>query len=397
MRKSASSILFLTIFIDLLGYGIVIPLLPDYARGFGASAVTVGLLIASYSAMQFLSSPILGGLSDRYGRRPILLATIAINAVGYLLFGFVTSLILLFTSRLISGVAAGNLAVAQAYLIDVTPPAQRAKAFGLIGVALGMGFVFGPPIGGFITAQFGVAMVGYVVAGLCAINLILAFVQLPETLTVKREGPARRLLDTSAFRTVGQSADLNRLFWVYFLFITGFAVLTVVGTLLWLDRFSLTDAQAGYTFGLIGLVTAVVQGFIGKITARFGEESVMLTGLIIMVIGLVAMPLVPAQLFLTGELAAIAAFSVGYALVLPTGTALVAAAVGNGPQGQILGSYQSVGALGRIIGPLIGGAAYHFGQAWPFLIGAVFMVLAFLLARGVKVSANVSEVERATV
>lgn len=386
MRKSASSILFITIFIDLLGYGIVIPLLPEYARTFGASAFVVGIVVASYSAMQFLFSPILGGLSDRFGRRPVLLATIAINAVGYVIFGLVSNLALLFAARLISGIAAANLAVAQAYLSDVTAPEKRVKAFGMIGAATGLGFVFGPPIGGFITANFGVAMVGYVVAALCLLNFVLAFVRLPETRKTTTTNIARGLIDLSTFRSVLRSPVLLRLFWVYFLFISGFAVLNVVGTLLWIDRFTLTDAQVGYTFGLIGIITALVQGFIGKITARFGEKSTMTGGLALMTVGLIAMPLVPQLLFVPGELLAIAVFAVGYALVLPTGTALVAIAIGDGPQGQILGQYQSVGALARIIGPLLGGAAYQIAQGAPFFAGAALMALALVLGAGIAVA-----------
>ena len=378
MRKSASSILFVTILIDLLGYGVVIPLLPEYARHFGATALVVGLIVASYSVMQFLFSPILGGLSDRFGRRPLLLATIAINAVGYVIFGLTSNLVLLFAARIISGIAAGNLAVAQAYLSDVTPPEKRAKAFGMIGAATGLGFVFGPPLGGFITAHFGIAAVGYVVAGLCVCNLLMAFIRLPESLQTPTS-TSRNLIDVSAFRNVINSPVLTRLFWVYFLFIAGFAVLNVVGTLLWIDRFVLSEAQVGYTFGLIGIITAVVQGLIGKITARFGEKNTMTFGLVLMTVGLVAMPLVPSSLFVPGELLAIAVFAVGYALVLPTGTALVAIAVGDVLQGQILGLYQSVGALARIIGPLMGGAAYQLGQPVPFFAGAILMGLAFML------------------
>ena len=385
MYKSASGILFLTIFIDLLGYGIVIPLLPDYARNFGANPLIVGLVIAIYSAMQFLFSAIFGSLSDRFGRRPILMATIAINAVGYLAFGLVTNLAILFISRIISGIASGNLAVAQAYLSDITPPEKRATAFGMIGAATGLGFVFGPPIGGFITSHFGVAMVGYAVAGLCAINLILAFIRLPETLTTAQTGVSRRLIDFSAFRVVAASPVLARLFWVYFLFVSGFAVLTVVGALLWLDRFALSDAQVGYTFGLIGVVMAVVQGFIGRATAKFGEKPTMASGLALMMFALVAMPLVPKLLFVPAELVVIAIFAIGYALVLPTGTALVAAAVGNGPQGQMLGQYQSVGALARIIGPLVAGAAYQFSQQLPFFIGGASIAVALLLAFRISV------------
>ncbi|MEO1284550.1 MAG: MFS transporter [Pseudomonadota bacterium] len=180
-NKAAIGILMLTIFLDLLGFGVVIPLLPDYARSFGATAGIVGALVAGYSLMQFIFGPILGALSDRIGRRPVLLGTIAINGVAFVICGLAGSLAMLFVARLISGMAAANLSVAQASLADMTPPAERAKVFGLIGAAFGMGFVFGPPLGALIAGTLGSAAVGFCVAALCAVNFVSAFLFLRET------------------------------------------------------------------------------------------------------------------------------------------------------------------------------------------------------------------------
>ena len=390
MPKSARGVLFVTVFLDLLGYGIVIPLLPDFARGIGASAALVGLIVASYSAMQFLFSPLLGGLSDRFGRRPVLLATIALNGLAYLIFGFVESLALLLVSRLLAGIGGANLAVAQAYLSDITPPEGRAKAFGMIGAALGMGFVFGPPLGGLITAQFGTAAVGWFIAGLCALNLASAAILLPETRAAE-DGPARAPVDGIAI--VRASGALRRLFAVYFVFITGFGILTVVGALLWVDRFGLTAAQVGYTFGLIGVTTALVQGLIGRLTARVPLPRLLTVGLVLMAGAMAAMPLVPAPAFLTGELAAIVVFSIGYALVLPVGTAMVATLVDGRAQGRVLGLYQAAGSLARILGPLIGGAAYAAGLAVPFLIGSGLLAVALLIAATLRVEPRAAPAE----
>ena len=167
-NKAAIGILMLTIFLDLLGFGVVIPLLPEYARSFGATAGIVGALVAGYSLMQFIFGPILGALSDRIGRRPVLLGTIAINGVAFIIFGLAGTLAMLFVARLVSGIAAANLSVAQASLADMTPPSERAKVFGLIGAAFGMGFVFGPPLGALIVGTLGSAAVGFCVAALCA-------------------------------------------------------------------------------------------------------------------------------------------------------------------------------------------------------------------------------------
>lgn len=381
--KAAGSILFLTVFLDLLGYGIVIPLLPEFARSFGASAALVGLLIAGYSLAQFIGSPILGGLSDRIGRRPVLLATITINAASFVLFALTQSLILLFAARLVSGFAAGNLAVAQAYLSDVTPPERRAKAFGMIGAATGLGFVFGPPIGGFITQHYGVSAVGWFVAGLCLLNLALAAARLPET-RVPGGSRGPNPFSPEAMRRITRSPVLSRMFLTYVLFISGFAVLTVVGALLWIDRFALTEAQVGYTFGIVGIVMALTQVVVGPLVARTGEKRLLLTGLLLMAIALAAMPVVPPALFIPLQVMAIAAFAVGYAFAQPTGTAIVAGGVEASDQGQVLGQYQAVAALGRIVGPLLGGVAYQITPALPFFIGSGLILLALVVASGVR-------------
>lgn len=379
--NKAGPILFLTVFLDLLGYGIVVPLLPEFARSFGATALVVGLLVAGYSFAQFLGSPILGGLSDRLGRRPVLLASIAVNAASFLLFAWSGSLLWLFAARLVSGFAAGNLAVAQAYLSDVTPLEGRAKAFGMIGAATGLGFVFGPPLGGWITANYGVAAVGLVVAGLCGANLLLAFARLPETRVLGTERVPSPF-SAEAFARLQETPGLARLFTAYVLFISGFAVLTVVGALLWIDRFGLNDAQVGYTFGVVGIVMALAQGLVGPLVARTGEKTLLVTGLLLMAAALAAMPIVPAASFIPLEVAAIAAFALGYAFAQPTGTALVADAVAPELQGQVLGQYQAVAAFGRILGPLIGGFSYQISPALPFFIGATLIVLALVAAAG---------------
>jgi MFS transporter, DHA1 family, tetracycline resistance protein len=379
--SKAGSILFFTVFLDLLGYGIVVPLLPEFARDFGATPVVVGLLVASYSFAQLLGSPVLGGLSDRFGRRPLLLASIAVNATSFLIFAWSGSLLALFAARLVSGFAAGNLAVVQAYLSDVTPPDRRAKAFGMIGAATGLGFVFGPPLGGWITANYGVAAVGLIVAGLCGLNLLLTVLLLPET-RKPASGRNPSPFSAEAFVRLRETPSLARLFTIYALFISGFAVLTVVGALLWIDRFGLSDAEVGYTFGVVGIVMAVAQGLIGPLVARTREKTVLVAGLLLMAAALASMPIVPVADFFPREIASIAVFALGYAFAQPTGTALVADAVAPELQGQVLGQYQAVAALGRILGPLIGGFAYQITPALPFFMGAALIVLAFVAAAG---------------
>ena len=226
----------------------------------------------------------------------------------------------------------------------------------MIGAALGLGFIFGPPVGGVVRFYLGIEWVGYVAAGLAALNLVLALIRLPESLEKTHAGRPIRFVDPAALAAVGRSPQLSRLFVVYFLFTLAFAILTVTGALLWRDRFALNDAQIGYTFAGIGVITAVVQlGLLGKLVARFGERSLMLTGLALMAVGLAPMPFVPESAFLTGEVAL--HFSLCGRLragVADSGTALVSRALTPAEQGQMLGQYQSTAALARILGPILG-------------------------------------------
>lgn len=381
--KKFLSILFFTIFLDLLGYGLIIPLLPDYARSLGLSALLVGVVAASFSITQFLFGPVLGSLSDRFGRRPVLLFTIALNMMAYLVFGLASTLPLLLASRLLAGAASSNLSVAQAYITDVTPPEGRAKSLGMIGAALGLGFIFGPPVGGAIKLYLGIEWVGYLATMLAGLNLLLALFFLPESLPAGVT-PARpvRFFDGAVLAAVGRSRQLIRLFSVYFLFTLAFGLLAVSGTLLWKDRFGLNAAQIGYTFAGIGVVTVIVQGgLLGRLVLRFGERRLLLTGLLLMAVGFLPMPFVAPSSFGTTESVLIVILAIGYALVQPTSAALVSRFVSQDDQGQLLGQYQSTAALARITGPVLGSILYNWRFETPCLIGGIIMLITWLLAQ----------------
>jgi MFS transporter, DHA1 family, tetracycline resistance protein len=382
--KSSNSILFLTLFLDLMGYGLIIPLLPDYTRSLGATATLIGIITASYSLTQFIASPILGSLSDKYGRKPLLLITIAISMISYIIFGLFSSLYLLLFSRLLAGAASGNISVAQAYLTDTTPPEKRTKALGMIGAALGLGFIFGPPIGGAVKQYLGIEWVGYVAALLAALNLISALIWLPESLTSKIESRKITFIDVEILRKIFASLPLKNLFTTYFLFMLGFTFLTITGVLMWKDRFGLDDAQIGYTFALIGIITAVIQALIGKLSAKYSEKKLLIFGLIIMAIAITIMPLVPANSFLVMEIPLIIVFAMGYALVLPTGASLVTQSIEQKDSGTVLGQYQSTAALARIIGPIIAASLYGFSQSLPFLIGGAILIFSLFFAMRVN-------------
>lgn len=375
----AIGILMLTIFLDLLGFGVVIPLLPEYARSFGATAGVVGLLVAGYSLMQFIFGPILGAVSDRVGRRPVLLATIAINGLAFLIFGLAETLVVLFVARLVSGIAAANLSVAQASLADMTPPEERAKVFGLIGAAFGMGFVFGPPLGALIAGTLGTTAVGYCVAGLCAFNFVFAFLFLKETRSAdaRFEEPSTK---KGVFASLREIPAIRRLFAVMFLFTVGFSVMPVIGALIFADRFGLSAVEIGYVFTLIGVATAAIQALIGPLAKAFGEKAVLLVGLIFVGGGIGALPFVPVDLFLWIGLPALVIYAFGHAFVYPTLTALVAAETDENSQGAVLGQLQAAGSLALVIGPLYAGYVYEASFSMPFVITAVVLAAALLIA-----------------
>ncbi|MEM1363717.1 MAG: MFS transporter [Pseudomonadota bacterium] len=378
-NKAAIGILMLTIFLDLLGFGVIIPLLPDYARSFGATAGIVGALVAGYSLMQFIFGPILGALSDRIGRRPVLLGTIAVNGVAFVIFGLAGSLAMLFAARLVSGIAAANLSVAQASLADITPPAERAKVFGLIGAAFGMGFVFGPPLGALIAGTLGSGAVGFCVAALCALNFVSAFLFLRETRDSHAVQASTK--DGGLFASLREVPAIRRLFAVMFLFTLGFSVMPVIGALIFADRFGLTAVQIGYVFTLIGVATAGVQAAIGPLAKQFGERSVLLVGLVFVGAGIASLPFVPVEMFLWLGLPALVIYAFGHAFVYPTLTALVAAETDETRQGTVLGQLQAAGSLALVIGPLGAGYLYDASLSVPFMItGAVLLIAVFIAA-----------------
>ena len=395
-RRERSPLLpvFLTVFIDLLGFGIVIPLLPIYSEAYGADEFTLGLLFASFSLMQLIFAPFWGRLSDRFGRKPILVGGLIGTSASYVLFGFADSMTLLFASRMLAGFFGANVATAQAYIADVTSPADRAKGMGLIGAAFGLGFTFGPLIGGLMVGV-SMGMPGFLAAGLSLTAAVIGWIQLVE--------PARHRVESSrifGFETVGialRTPRVGTLLMLYFLGILAFSGFESMFIRFGLDRFPeafgvaaqlesgsyeqyiAAARRAGIYMFFIGLASAAIQGgLIRRLVPRFGETRLIVAGPFflglslaiigaatswaIVILGCVLMPL-------------------GFGINNPSIQGLLSRAVPAEDQGAYLGLNQSLGSLARVVGPVLAGALYFYGDAaLPFFVSAGLLLLATFVA-----------------
>lgn len=391
MKRSSLVVLFLIVFIDLLGFGMVIPLLPFYADQYGAHGATVGLVVGVYSFMQFFFAPVWGRLSDRIGRRPVLLISLCGSVTGYAVFAFATTLPLLFASRIVAGIAAANIGTAQAYVADTTTTENRAKGMGMIGAAFGLGFIFGPPTGGLLSAlgtRFGFHgnfLPGAAAAALSLTALTLAFFRLreskPESLVPRSGIPPQ--FDPAMWRIVSNRRALSAIMFSLFAVILAFAGMETSVVLHGKERFGFTPRDLGYFFGLMGVIVAVIQGgLIGRLASRFGERGLVLFGSACLAAGFVSIP----AMNTAGPLFVVAALvAIGQGLCYPSLTSLVTKNAAEGQHGSILGISSSMGSLARMIGPVLAGWLYDvWTGVGPFIASAVMALLAFatMLAAG---------------
>lgn len=380
MREHRAKIgtVFLIVFIDLVGFGIVIPILPLYAEQYEPSPVVFGLLMASFSIMQFVFAPVLGRLSDRVGRRPVLLVSLAAAAAGYLLFGFAHSLAVLFLSRIIPGIAGGNISTAHAVVADITGPEDRAKGMGLIGAAFGLGFILGPAIGGLAVAVRP-WLPGVVAAAASATAFVLVLTLLPETLERGARQPAgRRAFDMRALRSALAQPLLGPALAMVFLTIFAFANFETTFAQLARLRFAFTTSTIAWLFAYAGVLGAVVQGgLIGHLARRFGEARLVIGGTLLSAFALAVLPALAGRGPLLGILAALA---LGQGVAHPALTSLVSRTAAAGEVGGVMGLQQGIASLARIAGPFWAEVAYGaLGPGWPFWTAAATMLVACLL------------------
>lgn len=374
-----------------MGFGLIIPIQPFLAESFGAGAIQVTWLGASFSLMQFVFAPFWGKLSDRYGRRPILLATIGISALGYALFASAQSLTVLFFARILAGFGAANLGTLQAVIADVTPPEDRSKGMGLIGVAFGFGFIFGPALGGFLSA-WGLHMPAVFASGLCVLNGALAYWLVPET-RVRGTAPsklARMRISFDSLRQACSRQSVAVILSTFLLYAAAFSMMEqILGLFIeahWADEMLAADRAAtaarltAYVLITVGVAAAFTQGlWIGKLTRRFGERRVLTSGLILVSISLAAIPMVAGFPFWMMLMVGVV-LAIGSGLVNPSLLSLLSQSTGADDQGEVLGLGQSLSALGRVLGPGVAGLFFTWGSGIPFYVSAAIVVLCFSLS-----------------
>jgi MFS transporter, DHA1 family, tetracycline resistance protein len=392
MRKlSPLLIVFFTVFLDLLGFGILIPLLPYVGKAYHATDIQVGLLMASYSAAQFLFAPIWGRLSDWVGRRPIMLISLIGSTTGYLLFAFAHSLTMLFIARTLAGCAAANISTAQAIVADSLPPEQRTKGMGMVGAAIGLGFVLGPALAGILVSNQNYSLPFTVAAILSGLDFVLAFFLLPETYHFR----ADRSLEERRFslRRLYEALHVEyipRLLGISLLYYIAFSAMESTFALYGSKMFGMTERQNSAIMLLVGVLMVLIQGgAIRPATKRFGDRRLLVFGVCGVAAGLALMGLSNSISLLTLSVLIMAGAS---GFVAPSLTSLVSQFSADEVQGGILGLNQSMSSLGRIFGPLVGTTLFELvSPRSPFFACAVLLLAAFTAILPIKITCAVGE------
>lgn len=369
-KRSSLLTLFSIVVIDLIGFGVVIPILPYLAESFGASATVLGVLLTGYSGMQVLFAPVWGRISDRIGRRPVMLITIAGTSLALLALGLAPSLLWLFVARLLGGLFSANISVATAYVGDLTEGPERTRWMGMIGAAFGIGFVLGPAIGGLL-APYGYHVPMLVAAGMAAVNFLYGLVTL-------REPADHHPGERQAALALPPPGTVRKLCAAAFVFTFGVSQLETVFAFFMIDTFSYEAREVAYILVMMALIMAIIQGgAIRHLATRFGERGLILAGSGLLAVSLAVVPGMPTVGLL---LIPLAVASVGRALVYPSLLGLVSVAAKPEDRGLVMGAFQSSASLARVFGPLAAGMLYDAYAASPFLLAGALMIPVFVIA-----------------
>jgi multidrug resistance protein len=374
-------IIFLTIFVNLVGFGIIIPLLPFYAETFGASPLVIGLLFAVFSLCQLVAAPALGDLSDRYGRRPILIFSLGGTVISFVMLALAHSVGMLFAARIVDGLSGGNISTARAYVADITEPKDRARAYGIIGAAFGLGFILGPALSGILSGISYTAPI-WAAAGLTLVATLMAWMWLPETVHRAQAGTGNPF---SYLPDLLQRPLVRRILIIDFLYWFAFATFQTTFSLFVARRFGFGVSKTGYFFAAFGLLGAVIQGgCIRPVVKRLGDKPTFLMGLGFGALGLVA---AAAAHSVAVFAAALVPLALGIGFGHPTMSSLVSLVAREDEQGRVQGAASAVESLGRTVGPVWGNASLQqYGESIPYISAAVILLLTFLLSVGFHVS-----------
>jgi DHA1 family tetracycline resistance protein-like MFS transporter len=377
-------VIFLTIFVNLVGFGIIIPLLPFYAEKFGASPLVIGLLFGIFSLCQLVAAPALGDLSDRFGRRPVLIFSLLGTVISFVMLAMAQSITMLFVARIVDGLSGGNISTARAYVADVTEPKDRARAYGLIGAAFGLGFIFGPALSGVMSHISYTAPI-WTAAALTLIATGMAYFWLPETVHRAAAGTGMPFRNLAAMM---QRPGLRRMLVIDFVYWFAFAIFQTTFALFVARRFGFDAPKTGYFFAAFGVLGVIVQGgFIRPIVHRLGDKPTFIAGLVCSAVGLVAATYAHSVTLLAVALVPLA-FGMGFGH--PTVSSLVSRAGRQDEQGRVQGAAGAMESLGRALGPVWGNAALQrFGEAMPYLSAAGCIAFTLVLS----LSYNVTDTE----
>ncbi|GAA0194248.1 tetracycline resistance MFS efflux pump [Actinomadura yumaensis] len=401
VRAPALAVLFAVVFINLVGFGLVVPLLPFFAQSLKAEAWQITLMFSAYSLGQFFAEPFWGRLSDRVGRKPVLLVTLVANALGYLMLAFVPNIWLAVAVRLFTGLGAGNISTVQGYVADVTPPEQRAGRMGLIGAAFGLGFIVGPGLGGLLTqpqlGRLGYQLPIFLAAALAALAAIGVMVFLRES-RAKADPAAARPAFLAGLKDARTNPVVSRVLVVTLIYMAGFSAMESVFGLWSESRYAWGAREVGLSFMIVGVISVLNQGFLaGRLARRFGEARVLATGMLLFGASLVLQVLAPVAWFPAARLELgglslpvvqgwvvpiiMAVGACGMSLAMPNISAMISRASPPDRQGAMLGLNMASSSVARIFGPMVAGGLFSgLGHDWPFLIGALLTVPAAVMA-----------------